>query len=171
MATYKDSLKPSEWVLSLAILMFITSFILIAKIRSSKASSELDEALFFRENILVTISGAVKKPGDYFFLSGVTMEQALRKARPCRFANLKALPLKKIIDCPMHIEVEELKEIKVLVSGAIAEPLCLVLPPNSRISDLKSKVVFTKETETSFFRRKTLLKDGDEIRVPNKTVE
>lgn len=167
----KNTLKSSEWFLATALLVFVASLVLIAKINASRASSSIALASFQQEEILVTIDGAVKKPGTYSIKAGTTLEQALKKARPGMEANLRVLPLKMIVDEPMHVQVESLKEIKVKVKGAIAEPVEIVLPSNSRISDLKSKVVFTPETDKAFFRRRKTLKDGDEIEVPKKTVE
>ena len=160
-----------ESTIAASLLILIASFILVAKISSHKAPSKFPFKELLPETVLVSISGAVKKPGDYSFPAGTTIEQALRKARPSPDANLDLLPLKKIIDAPLHIFVEELKEIQVAVRGAIAKPIQITLPVRSRISDLKSKVIFTEETEKAFFRRRKLLKNGDEIVVPKKTVE
>lgn len=167
----KNSLSPSEWILATSFLIFIAALVLIAKVNTYKASTAIASATLLPEEILVTIDGAVKKPGQYTIQAGITIEQALRKAKPAPEADLKALPLKEIIENPLHITVGELKEIRVTVAGAIAGPVELVLPPKSRISDLKSKVIFTDETEKTFFRRRKLLKNGEHIEVPKKTVE
>ena len=167
----KYTLRPTEWALAASLILFLSALVLIAKVNAYRASSAMSAAEFVQEEILVTIDGAVKKPGQYTVLSGTTIEQALRKAKPTLDANLKVLPLKEIIDGPKHITVGELKEIRVFVAGEVAEPAEIVLPVRSRISDLKSKVIFTEETEKGFFRRRKLLKNGDKIVVPKKTVE
>ncbi|MGB7977629.1 MAG: SLBB domain-containing protein [Chlamydiales bacterium] len=167
----KNSLGSAEWLLAATLLLFIASFLLIAKINGRKAASALAAASFEREEILVAIEGAVKKPGEYLVEAGTTVGQALRKARPLPDANLKALPLNEIIDAPLRLCVEELQEIAVTVTGAVEEPVLLRLPPKSRISDLKSKVALTKEADKTFFRRRKILRNGDKIEVPKKTVE
>jgi len=167
----KTSLRPTEWVLAVSLLLLIASFVLIAKINAHRASTAIDAASLVQEEILITVDGAVKKPGQYKINSGTTVEQALRKARLLPESNLETLPLKAIIEGPIHLRVEAYKEIKVSVAGAIANPVELELPLGSRICDLKSKVIFTDETEKAFFRRRKLLKYGDKIEVPKKTVE
>ena len=165
------SLRPFEWILAATLIIFIAALVLIAKINSYRASTAISAATLLPEEILVTIDGAVKKPGQYMIRAGGTIEHALRKAKPTVTADLKALPLKELIENPLHISVPELKEIRVFVAGAIAEPVELRLPPGSRICDLRSKVIFTNETEKAFFRRRKLLKNGDRIEAPKKTVE
>jgi protein involved in polysaccharide export with SLBB domain len=167
----KYSLRPTGWALLVSLLLFLSSLVLIAKVNAYRAFPAIAAVEFQQEEILVTIDGAVKKPGQYTVYAGSTVGQLVRKAKPTGDANLQALPLKEILDGPRHIVVEELKEIRVFVEGAIAEPVEVVLPPKSRISDLKSKVNFTDETEKTFFRRRKLLKNGDKIVVPKKTVE
>lgn len=165
------SISPLEWVLATSVLLLIGCFILIAKINAHRASAVISEASFLPETVVVTIEGAVKKPGPYAVPAGTPIGQVLRKARPCPDANLKILPLKEIVDQPLHLVVEELQEIQVTVTGAIQEPVHLTLPAKSRICDLKSKVIFTDETERAFFKRRKLLRDGDKIEVPKKSVE
>ena len=167
----KHSLKSSEWLLATSLLVLIASLVWVAHVNAKQASSAIATTSLVREAILVTIDGAVKKPGLYSVPLGTTVGQIVRKAKPTRDANLKLVPCKEVVDAPLHLTIEPLEEIRVVVTGAIAETLEVTLPPGSRISDLKSKVIFTQETEKTFFRRKKLLKDGDQIVVPKKTVE
>lgn len=163
-------LSSSEWVLATTFLLLLGSFIVIAKVNAYRAKIAL-EAFPVQEEIFLTIDGAVKKPGKYQVQPGTSIEAILRKARPALDADLKSLPFMDKIDRSLHITVNKLDEIRVNVTGAIAESADLLLPPGSRICDLKSKIIFTPETELRFFRRKKLLKDGDKIEVPKKTVE
>lgn len=120
---------------------------------------------------MVTIEGAVAKPGEYWLPSGTTVAQALRKARLKPFADIQALPLKQIIEEPLHLRVEEFTEVVVSVRGAVEKPLDLTLPTGTRVCDLKSKIILTRDADKSFFRRRKLLKNGDIIEVPKKDVE
>ena len=70
----------------------------------------------------------------------------------------------------LEVAFEE-KEVRVVVRGAVKEPVEVVLPAGSRICDLKDQIIFTEETNKAFFRRKKVLRDGEEIIVPKKTVE
>lgn len=167
----KKSLYSSEWILVLSLLAIMASLVLIAQVNASRALSTLalDDAK--EADVLVTVEGAVGKPGEYLVPSGTTVEQALRKAKPKPWANLQSLPLTKIIEEPLHIAVEELTEITVFVRGAVTEPLELTLPAQARVSDLKSKVSLSKDADKTFFRRKRMLKNREIIEVPKKGLE
>ena len=167
----EKSLPSSEWVFVGSILIVMTAFFVVAKVNAYRASSEISIAPLLKEECIVTITGAVSRSGEYTVRVGTTLEQVLKKARPMPYSNLRALPLKKIIETSLLIDVEELTEISVSIDGEVAEPVTLVLAPKSRICDLKSKVIFTDETDKTFFRKRRLLRDGDRITVPKKTVE
>lgn len=167
----KKSLQSSEWLLIGSLLAIMASLVIIAKVNAYRAASTISIADLKQEQILVTIAGAVAKPGEYSVLSGTPISEVLRKARPKPWANLQILPIKQVIEAPLHLNVEELTEITVSVRGAVDEPMKIVLPAKSRICDLKSKVSLTAEADKSFFRRRKVLKEGDVIEVPKKTVE
>ena len=149
----------------------MASLVVVAKINAYRAQDAIDQLIDAPLEYIVTISGAVKKPGEYPCSAGTSIGDALKKAKPSPFANLQLLDLKKFITGPCDVVIEELKEVRVQVDGAILEPLEIVMPVGSRISDLKSKIDFTQESDKSFFRRKKLLKDGDKITVPKKGLE
>lgn len=147
------------------------SLTVIAKVNAYRAADTLSSKEFQIEEILVTVTGAVAKPGEYLVPAGTLVGAVLRKARPLPYANLKVLPIAHLIEAPVHFCIEELTEITVFVEGAVQEPVILTLPAKSRVSDLKSKVVLSAEADKGYFRRRRLLKDGEKIAVPKKTVE
>ena len=165
------SLPSSEWLLVASLLAVMGSLLLIARVNAHRAASSVNLVEWKQEEILVTISGAVSKPGEHKVLPGTTVAEVLRKARPKSWAKLGTLPLDEVIESPLQLHVEELSEIKIFVKGAIAEPVEITVPAKSRICDLKSKLSFTSETDLRFFRRKRRLKEGEIIEVPKKTVE
>lgn len=165
----KKSLQSSEWVLVVSLLIIMTSLVVIAKVNAYRAASTLSAKELQIEEILVTVSGAVAKPGEYRVPAGTLVEAVLRKARPKPYANLKDLPT--TVEAPLNLFVDELREITVFVQGAVQEPMQLTLPAKSRVSDLKSKVVLSAEADKRFFRRRRMLKEGEKIEVPKKTVE
>ncbi len=167
----KNSLRSSNWFFSFSILLVIASFVLVAKINAHRASSVISEKVLEQEEILVTIHGAVAKPGEYKVLAGTTLGEVLQKTRPKPNANIKMIPLNELIVAPLTLEIAELSEITVWVRGAVTEPVEIVLPSNSRICDLKSKISLTHDAEKSFFKRRKRLRDGEIIEVPKKTVE
>lgn len=167
----KKSLQSSEWVLVGSLLLVMASLTVVAKVNAYRAATTLSSKDLQIEEILVTVSGAVNRPGEYRVAAGTLVEAVLKKARPKACANLKALLTKQPIEEALDLFVEELAEITVFVGGAVQEPVELTLPAQSRVSDLKSKVVLSADADRAYFRRRRVLKDGEKIEVPKKTVE
>lgn len=167
----KNSLYSSEWFFVGCFLILFLAFFFTAKMHVSPFSAPPPFQEENRKEFLVVIDGAVKKPGSYSVPEGTTVREILKKAAPFKGSDLRGVSQDRVIQKDLHLHIEEQKEIHVRVSGAIKEPVDLILPPNSRICDLRDKVIFTNETQKSFFQRRKRLKDGEEITVPNKTVE
>ncbi len=167
----KKSLPSSEWLLVASLLMIMASLVVIAKVNAYRAASSITAKDLQQEEIWVTIEGAVAKPGRYRALSGQTIGEVVRKARPNPFADLKKIPLKEIVEAPMQLQIEELSEVQVFIQGAVAEPVEIRVPARTRICDLKSKVSLTAEADKTFFRRRKMVKDGEILEVPKKTIE
>ena len=168
----KEKIKSSEWILVGSLLLIMASLVLIAKVNAYRVATTISEKDLKQEEILVSISGAVEKPGDYtVLLSGTTYGEVVRKARPKPFADLKKISLKEPIEAPVSLVIEELTEVKISLRGAVVKPIELTVPAGSRICDLRSKISLTAEADKAFFRRRKLLKEGDVIEVPKKTVD
>ncbi len=167
----RGSLSRSEWTLLAIFLVVMASLVFISKVSIRRASDAIGKVSHTPEEILITIDGAVKNPGEYRVPFGSALGPILRKAKPSFYADLGALPLKKALLEPAHFSVSELKEVCVKVTGEVLEPVQLTLPIGSRVSDLKSKIGFTPEADKRFFRSRKKLRNGDEIVVPKKTVE
>lgn len=165
----KILLSAAEWTLLSVFAIIMASLVFISKFNAIRAADAIGKIPEEQIQILVTIDGAVKKPGQYLVAEGAPAIAAIRKAKPSPWADLKAF--KEPIMSPLHIHVPELKEIRVHVAGEITAPAELVLAVGSRICDLKSKIGFTSETDKTFFRRKRRLRDGEKIEVPKKKVE
>jgi hypothetical protein len=159
----------SEWLLVGSLLMILASLVVIAKVNTHKASGLLlasAPAAPPVEMILVTIEGAVSKPGTYEFPVGSRMGDVLKKARPKPFANLKNLSLAERVDQPLNLKIEELAEISVQIIGAVTESVELVLPMGVRICDLKSKISLRPEADKQFFKKRRRLRDGEVLEIP-----
>ncbi len=167
----KKSAQPSEWIVVGSLFAIMCSLLLIAKVNAYRATFSFPPDDPKQEEIMVTISGAVAKPGNYPVSAGTPVEEVVHKARPKPWANLQKIPLKQLIEKPLYIDVETLSVITVSVRGAVTTPLEITLPAKSRVCDLKSKVSLTAEADKTFFRRKRMLKNGEIIEVPKKTVE
>jgi hypothetical protein len=167
----KSSLGPSEWPLVLSLLFIIAALIVVAKINAYRASAAIAERALDREEIVVKVTGAVIKPGEYRIEPGTELGVVLRKARPKINANLQGILMGEQIVEPREIYVEELSEIAVWVQGEVVEPVKIVMPADARISDLRSKISLTEEAEKTFFKSRKRLKNGEIIEVPKKKVE
>lgn len=167
----KTLLQSSEWALVGSLLLIMASLATISKVNVYRAASTIESKECQVEDILIAVSGAVKKPGEYRVAAGTPLAAVLRKARPLPNADLAGLPLKEPLQSPRAIFIPELSEITVFVSGAVQAPVELTLPVTSRISDLKSKVALSADADKSYFRRKRRLKNREKIVVPKKTVE
>jgi DNA uptake protein ComE-like DNA-binding protein len=166
----KKTLQSSEWALVLSLIAIMASLVVISKVNTSRAGSMLAIKEFEKEAVLVTVTGAVSKPGSYLVPAGSTLAVALKKARPTMWADLKSLSVSQIVEAPLNIEVGELKEVIVRVEGAVIEPVQITMPVKSRVSDLLSKISLSPEADKRFFKSKRMLKNGVVIDVPKKTV-
>lgn len=176
MSQLKNSLASSEWFLVLSLLAILSSLVLIAKINTHQASVLIETQKLESEALIpVTIEGAVAKPGTYQIKAGVTLGQALKKARPKPQANLKELDLTQRIKAPLNLVLEELKEITVFIDGAVEIRQEFRLPLKTRVCDLKTKVQCTSDADPelikAFWKKRRELKDGEILWVPKKSVE
>lgn len=159
----------SSWLLVGSLILFMASLVVLSQVNAYRARSILNEVGV--ADVWVEIEGAVHKPGRYLIPVGMTVGQALKKARPKVLANVDALDLKKNIDSPLTLTVEEWSRVKVRVEGEVLEAVELELAAGERISDLRTKVSLTPMADKTFFRKKRVLKNGDVIVVPKKAVE
>ena len=167
----QNKLHRSEWVLIFSLLAIMVSFVLVGKINAHRANISMKRLPPSGKEVIVKINGAVKKPGEYLVLEGTPVEEVLLQASLKRNANIRKVPLKKLVELPCEIYIEELEEITVYVEGEIGEAKELLLPVDSRICDVKSKILVLKTTDKSFFKSKKRLVDGAVVQVPKKTVE
>lgn len=160
-----------EWFCTSAILLLMASFVIIAKVNANRAASTIEASDLRRSEVLVTIEGAVSKPGEFAVAHGTTVGEALRKARLKPFADLQKIDLKEEILEPKKFVIEELKEIVVSISGCGAQEEKLTLPIRTRVCDLKSKLTLNEGADRSFLRSRRMLKNGEIIEVKKKTVD
>ncbi len=170
-ASHEKNLKSTEWILVFSFLLIFASLFLVAKINVYQARKTLKEQFEPVEPFLVTIEGAVGKPGVYSALPGVDLGQILKKARPKMHADLRGIDLKQEIKSPLTLHIEELKEISVIIQGAVDRPQEVLLPVRARICDLKSKISYTQAADLSFFKGRRQIKNGEIIEIPKKSVE
>lgn len=163
----KKNLTSSEWFLAASLLAIMASLVAIAKINSSKAIAHVQIAEAEKTELIpVSVYGAVAKPGAFLIEKGTPLAEAVHKAKPTRFADLKNVPLDQIIDNSLTVHIEELAEIEIHISGAIAIPGFLRLPTGTRVCDLKSKIEFAEGADRSVLKSRRILKEGERIEIP-----
>lgn len=93
--------------LSVLLLMGIMIAIIVQASRPS-AEQSLSKLLSYHETItevIVTIEGAVARPGRYHVKIGSTLKDVLEEAKVLPEANLKKIRMDQKIDKPRHIKV------------------------------------------------------------------
>ena len=146
-----NTLQNSEWVLVSVLLIFLASFVFIARYHEHRRAIQLQQFSWQEARpISVSIEGAVLKPGSYLVASGTLLGEALKKSRPKRFANFRELDLDQVLESDCSLIIEELSTLKIKVSsdvnGIFKE---LEVPPGTRICDLRECVeeLFAKPKE------------------------
>lgn len=164
----QSSLRLSEWILVGSFLLLFASSALIAKVNASQAPPLIKALPAIEEKISISIEGAVRKPGTYLVRPATPLRKVLAKAKPKPFANLRSFDLDQPVETSLTLHIEELAEISVSIAGAVEAPVTLLLPPGTRIADLKAKLSLAPDADRSFFKKRRLLKDGEAIAIPKK---
>lgn len=102
-----SKLYPYEWAV---VLLFVGSLSLLSLYSWLNATTEmtyeLGEEVWLKDPILVlTISGAVKTPGEYQLKRGTSIGDAVQKAEPLEEADLSRLRLEAPIRAKQKINV------------------------------------------------------------------
>lgn len=158
-----SSLRSSEWFIVYFFLILLASIVVISHISHRKVQRLLEEIGPAKAR-QVEILGEIERPGVYEMREFSTVAEALKKAKPKRFADLSELNLTAI--APAVIEVPRLTVLRVFITGnGVKEPIHLLVEPQTRICQLKSKVLFNEDADLSVFRSRKMVSDGEEIQV------
>lgn len=100
-------MKLSEWVTIVLVIGFIASISLIAHYSEKGSATAINTTNRALETqmVMVSLSGAVKKPGTYPCRPGTSLNELLKKAEIAPAANRKMIPLKKVIYSSQSIEI------------------------------------------------------------------
>lgn len=150
-------------------MLICAAFILVAKWSAFQAASSISRGDLQMREAVVSVSGAVKKPGDYRVLVGTPFSNVLKKAKPLPLANVGDFP--GFVEGDIVLVLNEIQEIVVTVQGAVASPGGVKIPIGSRVCDLKSKIVLAEDADEGFFRGKRKLKNGEILTIPHKGLE
>lgn len=166
----QKSLRSSEWILVTSLLVLLASLVAIARFHEHRKAAQLTIlAQTIEKPVTLSIEGAILKPGRYTVLPGTRLGDALKKSRPKRFADLRALDLEQPVNTDLTLQISELASVRIQVTGAVEHPVELELPAGARLCDLKSKIQWTSLADTGFLKSRRLLKDGETIEIPGKS--
>jgi hypothetical protein len=109
-----NELRPHEWV-SVALFLLVMCF--LTKIAWNAPSDRWpkrnrEPVPVPREQIVVTISGAVAKEGRYHFVKGTTLGQALEAAQLSEDADMQKLTLDRELKSRQKIRIPRKKQNK-----------------------------------------------------------
>lgn len=155
------SLRPSEWILTLSLLLVIASLFAIANLHSRLFKQALEISF-----VEVSIEGFVSKPGAYSIQVGTPLEEVLRKAKPKPLADLKGIDLQTRVKEAMHLVIAPLAELTICLEGAVLESGPVRVPVGARLCDLKA--FGSSEADSAFFKKKRRLKEGEKVVIPSK---
>jgi len=99
-----------EWIVTAFVVGFLLSITIIAKL-SEEASIAAIQSESKRARVVVTLKGAVKKPGDYSCEPGTPLKELLKRAGISPAADRKKVALKKVIYTSQTIEIPEKKRV------------------------------------------------------------
>jgi len=168
----ESSVYASEWILVGSLALLFISLFVIATIRDGHKNFQIKNCLEDKvEPIEIDIRGAVLKPGRYSFLPGVRLKEVLKKSIPKKHADLRLFDLNKQIGESLEIVVTELSSISIRVEGAVMCPVDLMLPPGTRLCGIKSKIQLEEDADTNFLKKRRILKDGELILIPRRSVK
>ena len=161
----KKDLRVSEWIFAGSLVLILSSLWLVAKIQTWQYSKGTTSSPI--ELVSVQIEGFVKRPNVYEFPVGTPLREALRKARPKRFADLRCLdPMAPILG-PMKLTIKSLQSVKIHITGAVAKNEILEVTPGTRICQLKERISLLQGADLSFFKKQRFVMDGEILEIPS----
>lgn len=117
--------------------------------------------------LAITVEGAVQKPGLYHFRGEATLPDLLAAVVPEEGANLKGLDY-KLKELPReHLVIAKKGYKAVFLRGAVIQEGYVLVEDGARIKDLKATGLLTKEADSTWLKRKRLLKNLEEVIVPS----
>lgn len=148
----------------LGLLLSIAAISFLSKTRIEKVLSKQIEV----KEISLAIEGEVQFPGLYPFSAGISLGEALKKAKPTKYADWSLIDKNRVIDSSCTVCVPKLEKILVSVEGAVLNPGTFEMPLGARISDLKKRVIFHEKASSpeKLFKGRRLLRQGEKIFVP-----
>ena len=159
----KSSLRLAEWLLSFTVLFLLSSLYIIAKISSFRSQGDMSPPV---RSVEITVLGHVSNPGVYSVDIGTPLLEAFVEAKPKPYANLAVYSEGRVRGVETF-EICVLDALSIHVSGACL-PGAIRVPVGARLGDLKEMLVLAEGADLSFFKKRRLLKDQENIKIPLK---
>lgn len=161
----KSQIYIHEW---LVIVFFISILIVLTFLSHSfhfKVKSDI-QSPFIRlvdENVLVAIEGAVVAPGQYELKKGSTVEELLKLAGVKPDAELKKVKKSKVLRKGDLIKIPGKEVINITIVYDDCKRVEVKVPKGTKYHELASLCMLEGCSDYVFFKKKHLLKDGEEI--------
>jgi hypothetical protein len=164
-----SGLTISDWLaVAFIVSLLLTLTVVVFVRRPSHTPADLAEARSLAPPLLVevTIEGAVQLPGTYSLSKGALIEELFKQAQPLPEADLRQFTGKEKLNRSKHILIPEMRWITVYVQGAVKNPGPMILPENSKMSDLIKRISLKEEANTKPLPKRQVLTDQQIISIP-----
>ena len=121
-----------------------------------------------QEKIILIMQGAVKKPGAYKFLPGVSLKDVVKKVALSRYADLDGIDWDASLTSSATIRIPSLSCLQITVAGAVETEGLVELPLESKVVDIKKKVRFQKNADLSVLKSRRYIKNKEHFIIPFK---
>lgn len=115
------------------------------------------------DEISVTISGAVSKPGVYVLKKGTALQELLNRAETTPEADLSRMKKSNKLKNGQYIHIRKKTMITIYIEGAIENPGPLFVPKGTLVKDIQDKVILLPEANPKKLKAKRRLKDQEHI--------
>ena len=145
---------------------------MIAQYHAHRRASKLN---FFLDSVepmaVVSIDGAVLKPGSYSVPLGTRLGEAIKKSRPKRFADLRSVDAAFLVNADISLSIAELSAIRIRIFGPGVDEAEFEVPTGTRVCDLRAKIRWLPRGDRGVLKSRRMLKDGEEIYISEKGLD
>ena len=158
-----------EWII---VVLLVISFLTLALVTQFKQAAPLPPVqgshLLADDSILVTVKGAIARPGDYSFKKGARLKELLAQAEPLSEADLESIkPNSKLRDGQV-VKISAQRWITVQIEGAVVAPGPMHIKQGTHRDELIEQLKLLPEADTSKLQTKRVLRNGEVLHVPVK---
>ena len=158
-----------EWVI---VSLLVIAFLTLALVTQFKQAAPLppvqNSHLLVDDSIVVTIKGAITRPGDYSFKRGARLKELLAQAEPLPEADLESIKSNSKMRDGQIIKIASQRWITIQVEGAVESPGAMRVKHGTNRNELIEQLSLLPEADVSKLQTKRLLRNGEVLQVPVK---